>query len=968
MTLPARLLLAAACAALACTVHAADDAAASGAADEAALRVFQDEDYRLAFDVMASTGRLEDALRIAQQAVRERPQSRDWRRRLAQVAEWLGRAPLAAEQWRTLFRRGDRSEETVAGVRRLAPVMDDPEVALQAWSYYAGRTPLTDAQWEEIYWLYENASEPARGSRFLEAQYRARRQPLLLTLAARLAANAGEDARALALFRERVPLEPFSLEAVLQAAFGHMRRDQWQEAQALLQSQARRAPADALEFWRLLGQVAWEQRDFATAEQAYRRTAATPQAEPSDWARLIFLAGQRDPRAAVALAQEAYRRYGTAEQLQQVIEMYGELGDTASQARLYRSLTPQERARAEQHPPFLLGRAQFLLRQGQADAAWQDLLRARQLAPQDGTVIQALLWFMINERRQPELARALQQYRTLAQDDPEFWPAYSAGHQLLGQYQAALAWHRLALQRRPDDALLLLNYADTLELLGHTGMADRLRRQAWPLLRQQRQQQPTDLRALGQKPELQAWARLALRDQSGDPGQALAQQLASQLRGGMTDAATREQIDNLLLGWMALKEQPAQARRWLLQSYLRQSREAPAWAEALVALQLGDTARMEALLARRQRNLPPETRYELALALGQTPLALQTAHEGMAQASAAPAMHERLRQQAPPNAHYLQLHALQDRIDILERRGLQVEGRWVASPGLHVLAGASRRSQSVSEPNFATLLPGSDQLDRIELRWLGAQHENRLSVQQRAGLERVTGLRLYRSARLLPRLDYEIGLDYRHESILSLPLRAAGYESGVYGNLVYSVDRHNYLRVAPRWSRYATQYDDELGSSRMLELEAGHRLQAAFPAWRARVYAVGQDYSRDGSISAANLARLPAYLQTGIAGGTLNAADYFIPQSNTTVGACVSMGDTAAGPGQRGGWRRAWRPFMDLCLRHNSSAGDGYTGLLGLAGSLAGPDELAVQWQGSDGAIPGSAAAQSLSIRYRHYF
>jgi len=968
MTLPARLLLAAACAALACPVSAAEGATAPDAADESALRVFQDEDYRLAYDVMISTSRLQDALRIAQQAVRERPQSRPWRRRLAQVAEWLGRAPLAAEQWRTLFRLGDRAEDTVAAVRRLAPLMDDVEAALQAWAYYAERTPLTDAQWEEIYWLFEDASEPARGSRFLEAQYRARRQPLLLTLAARQAANAGEDARALALYRERAALEPFSLEAVLQAALGHIRRDQWQEAQALLQAQAQRAPADATEFWRLLGQVAWEQRDFNTAEQAYRRTAETPQAERSDWARLIFLAGQSDPRAAAALALEAYRRYGTVEQLQQVLEMYGELGDTASQARLYQSLTAQELARAERHIPFLLGRAQFLQRRGQSEAAWQDLLRARQLAPQDSTVIQTLLWFTINERRLPELSRALQQYRTLAIDDPEFWPAYAAGHQLLGHLQEALAWQRLALQRRDDDPLLLLNYADTLELLGHTGMADRLRRHAWGLLQQQRPQQPADLRALGQKPELQAWARLALRDRSGDPGLALAQQLAGQLRSDAVDAATREQIDNLLLGWMALKEQPEQARRWLLQNYLRQRREAPAWAEAQIALQQGDTARMAALLARGQRTLPPETRYELALALGQTPLALQTAQEGMAQAGPAQAMHERLRQLAPPNAHYLQLRALNERIDILERRGLQFEGRWVASPGLHVLAGASRIGQSVSEPNLATLLPGSDQLDRIELRWLGPQHENRLTVQQRNGIEYVPGLRLYRSARPTARLDYEIGLDYRHESTLTLPLRAAGYESGVYGNVIYSLDRRNYLRVAPRWSRYATQTHDELGSSRMLELEAGHRLQTEFPAWRARVYAVGQDYTRDGSISAANLTRLPAYLQTSIASGALSAADYFIPQNNTTLGACVTMGDTGAAAGQRGGWRRAWRPFMDLCLSHNTAAGDGYTGLLGVAGSLAGPDELALQWQGSDGAVPGSAAAQSLSIRYRHYF
>jgi predicted Zn-dependent protease len=969
MSLLARLIIAAGCAAQLASLRAAEAGSPLPAAQDITLRAFQDDDYRLAFDVMVSTGRLKEALHIARQAVQDQPRSRVWRVRLAQVAEWLGYPSWAAEQWRALFNMGDRSEETVAGVLRLAPAMSDHEVAIRAWAYRAERAPLTDVQWQEIYWLYESSAEPSQGRRFFEIQYRAKRQPLLLDLAARLATNAGEDDRALALYVERVPLEPFSMEAVLQAVFGYIRRDQWNEAQELLQAQTRRVSADASEFWRLLAQVAWERRDFLTAEQAYRRIATLPQGEASDWARLIFLARQRDAHAAVALANEAYRRFGTADHLQQVLEMYGELGDTAGQANVYRSLSPQQLERAEQHVPFLFGRAQFFMRQGKSEAGWQDLLRVRKLAPQDDNLVQALLWFMINERRQSELAQALQQYRARATSDPEFWPTYAAGYQLLGQHQEALSWHLKSLDRRSDDPVLLLNYADTLTQLGRTSMANSVRRHAWRLLQTYRPHQPEDLHALGQQPEMQAWARQALLDQSGDPGQQLVQQLALLLRAGPVDAATQEQIDNLMLGWTALKEQPALARSWLLRSYLRQSREVPAVTDAMVALQQGDVTRMDALLNRGKRSrLPPEMRYELAQALGQTPQALQTAQQGMEQSSSAEVMHERLRQQAPPNANYLQLRAFNEGLNVLERKGLQFEGRWVANPGLHVLAGGSRVGQSSSDPNFSTLAPGSDQLDLLEFRMFGVNHESRITLQQRGALERSQGMRLYRKGHLLARLNYEIGLDYRNESILSLPLRVAGYENSLYASFNYSLDKRNYLRIAPHMSRYYTQYHDELGSGRILELEAGHRLQTEFPAWRARVYALGQDFSANGSISAENLTRLPAYLQTGIGNGTISAADYFVPQSNTTVGGCVSMGDTAAGSGQRGGYRRAWRPFMDLCLRHNTVAGGGYTGLLGVAGSLIGADELAMQWQSSEGAVPGSATTHSLSIRYRHYF
>lgn len=932
------------------------------------LRSFQAEDYRLAYDVMIGARRLEDAWLIAERAVRELPRDRDWRRRLARVAEWTGRLALAAKQWQVLFRLGDRSDDTIVGLQRLAPVADDPDTVLQAWMYSAAHKPLSEAQWAEVYWLFENAADPVRGSRFFEDQYRIRKLPRLLDLAARLAANAGDDDRALALYSERAALEPFSLEAVLQTAFGHIRRDQWPQARAVLQAHASRVPEDAAEFWRLLGQVAWETRDFAGARQAYDRAAHSPRGEAGDWARLVFLARQEDARAATTLALEAYRRFGAVEQLQQALSLYAELGDTAGQRRIYRSLSAEQLARAEQSAQFLLGRAQYFQRNNQSDAAWQDLLRARRLAPQDSSVVQSLLWFLINEGRRPELARAVREYRSLAAGDPDYWLIFAAADQTLGRHEEALAWYQRKLQQQSDDPLVLLNYADELTTLGRTGMADRVRREAWRLLQRQRPTKPMDLRRLGQQASLQAWVRLALRDRPGDPGHQLARELAWQLRSESVDPAAQEEIDNLLLGWALLKEQLPLARDWMLARYVRQSRDAPAWAEAQVALQRGDAERMDALLGARGRSLPAVTRHDLALALGRTPQALQLAQGGASDGEAADAMYERLRTEAPRQVNYLQGRVFDETLDTYQRRGAQFEARWVARPTVQVLAGVTRVQQSSGDADFATLLPGADHLDYAGLRLIGPSREHHLTLTQRDALAHVTGLRLRRLANPNARLSYEAGFDLHQESLLSLPLRVAGYEDGLYASISYNLDQRNYLRVAPRWARYATQYSDALGSGRILELEAGHRLRAGESSWRVRVYAVGQDFNRDGSISAASLASLPAYLQSGIASGSIDAAAYFIPQSNTTVGVCVAAGETAAGVGQNAAYRRAWQPFMDLCLRHNTLAGDGYAGLVGVAGPLAGGDELAVQWQGSDVSVPGSAATHALSIRYRHYF
>jgi hypothetical protein len=67
-------------------------------------------------------------------------------------------------------------------------------------------------------------------------------------------------------------------------------------------------------------------------------------------------------------------------------------------------------------------------------------------------------------------------------------------------------------------------------------------------------------------------------------------------------------------------------------------------------------------------------------------------------------------------------------------------------------------------------------------------------------------------------------------------------------------------------------------------------------------------------------------------------------------------------------YTRAWRPFFDACITHNSVVGSGYTGVLGVAGSLMGEDHLLIQMENRNQSAPGSVSTQSLILKYRHYY
>lgn len=929
------------------------------------LKPFDPQDFALAYDVLLGAGDLQRAFLVAQRAVQVLPNDRQWRRRLAQVSDWTQRPEVAAQQWLALFVQGDRAADTLQAVIRLAPFADQPLLALQAWQELAKRQPLTDAQWLDVFGLYEMAAEPAQGSKFFEDRFAESKKTNLLEFAARLAENAGDDARAQRLYSQRASMLPFSMDMVLRAVVHLVRSDKMQEALALLQAHQHQVPAQAIEYWRLLGQVAWDARDYGAAKTAYAQYADQSTATLADWSRLIFLVRQEHPAQAADLALQAYKRFGSVGQLLLSLGIYAELGDMAAQARVYAALSGLAKDALVKDTRFLMMRAQFYQRQKNTDLAWVDYRQALKQAPQDTDVVLGSLWFLIDVQRVDLLPALMREYAAQAAATPAFWQAYAAASQALERHREAVFWYAKAATQNANDPLMLLNYADALERTDQIGMADRMRRHAWLQLKQKYPQaQPAQ--ATVQSSELLALARLRLMDQPGDPGLALVRQWVSQMRG-LPDAPATEQTAVLVLGWAIVKEQFNNARTWMWLRYARQSQLAPPlWGDSQTALQLQETQTMDRLLMRHGEALPIYNRYDAAHELGHVQQAVDIAFKGMSQQDDEP-LYDRYRQHVPGQANYVQLGLGVEHQGGLNSHGLRFETRLVISPKLHLTLSGSRQQQAGDDLVLQALVPATDRLASVQARWLGERGETSLTIARRDELNGLMSFRLQQSLQLGGRLGFEGTLDVRNEPTVSLPMQVAGYENSLYGTANYTLGKREYVRIAPRYSRYYTQFGDALGSGKMLDMEFGYRVRTEYPDWRLRAFLTRQLFTRSSPLSNASLARLPG-LQDAVSNETIDLLTYFIPESSSTLGACWGMGENLAGQNLQTTYSRAWRPFFDLCLNHNTLNGNGLNGTLGLAGSVTGEDHLLLQLQSSDGTQTGSPPTNSLAVRYRRYF
>jgi len=929
------------------------------------LRAFDAQDYGLAYDVLLGAGDLRRAFQVAQKAVQSVPRDRAWRRKLAQVSRWIGRIEVAAEQWLALFGQGDRAADTLENVMALAPLFNQPQMALQAWQVYAHRHDLTPAQWQDIFALFESTAQPVLGADFFEAQFKQRGQALLLDYAARLAENAGEDARAEGLYRQRSEMLPFDLGSVLRAVVFQIRRNHLAQALELLQRHAPEVPADAAAFWQLLGQVAWEAGDQRAALQAYQRYATLPAAGNADWVRLVELLRQQHPQQAADLALQAYRRFGAIDQLLTALSLYAQLGDQAAQARVLSELGAEATNVAGREPRFLLWRAQFYQRQRQIDLAWADLQVLLRRLPGDVDVLLSSLWLLIDSQRLTELPTLLHAHAAQAAGEPRLWSAYAAASQVLNRQRDALRWYARMVRADQGDPLTLLNYADALERAAQVGMADRVRQHAWQQLKR-RGEDGTALLRPGASPELLALARLSLLNQPGDPAQQLIERLVRQLRA-LPAAQQDEQLIQLVLGWAIVKEQFGNAQAWLWRNYARQTqRDAPLWGVAQTALQLGDAQTMAHWLARKPDALPIYNRYDMAFTLGHQPWAQSVAFDGMSMQDDEP-LYDRYRQHVPEQASYLQWEGLVDHGSQLNAHGHAVELQLALTPQWRLDLSGQRLGLGADAAALTLVTPASDRLTRAALTWQGIGQSGSVTLSKHGALASVTGLRLRYNLAWGQRWALEGGMAYHTESALSEPMRVAGQEDSVFAGVTYNLGRREYGRLGLRRDTFATQWGDPLGKGLALELEAGYRIRTEYPDWRVRSYLTRQMLTRATPLSSVAQQRLSDGLSAQLAQEQTNAVAFFVPESATLVGVCGGMGENLAGQSLQT-YSRGWRPYGELCLNHNASSGTSASATLGLVGSITGEDHLRVQLENSDASGVSGTSATRLTVRYRHYF
>ncbi len=958
-------------------------------AEQLTMKPYDEKDYQMGYAAFLASGELLDAWRVAKSAVQQKPEDLVWRQRLAQLSEWTQKRQDAYTQWLYLYRHDRGNHLANEAVLRLAPVMGDKHMLLSLWLARHVHHKLDDLQLAEVSNLFEATGKVDDGVRFFEKHYATNLNPSYLAAAARLQIRVGQDAEALTTYRRLLASHPPKADWLMGTVMLMLRKKDNQGALAVMEAYQSAIPEKEVAFWQLLGNMSWLQQKNDTSIGAYKKLTDKKEFTDLQRERLYALLQEAYPDEAIRLARDTYRQKPDEKNLLKLLSFLSQQQDWQSFAAIVRrEIDPELLLALEKKPEFLLMRAQYYVQNKEKEAALADVNLAYQLGAKEPATAAQVLWHFIGVKDMARVKELVRIHGKQALDESAFWQPFAAANHELDDIPQAMAFYQKQLSIAPKDALWMLNYADAVARSGQVGMSDRIRRQAWSLLQDQKEAGAEPTLPLSRNPQLLAYANLVLKNLEGDGADQYMRRIVNRLRG--LDAKTQDdqQTNDFILSLAINSNAIPAAKLWLMGRYGKNYKsQAPLWGQTTVALQQNDTQTL-ARLNQNPDGLPPYDRHDIAQALEFEGQAAQIAFDNMRGNKSDNPMHDRyvstyMRQ---ANLAGIQMDAMQG--DSLNRFGgvlytnLRIAPHWhlgleVARNSISqdnakagVFANTNNAKRGVSDVvNESDLLGLSLAYKRSRYQWSVATHKHHVLDDWWSG-EAQGSYTLSRHWSLGASMRY--AMPNRDNTAMSF----AAVEDVLQASALYSVTVRDYLRLSTQLAQYRTQTDRYLGTGAHVDWEIGHRIRTEYPDWNIKLLGAHRRYQRDGSADALSMSVFKdPTLQTLV--GYRESAEYFLPKDTDYFALCAGAGQTLSerrnldGTSQPGRfYSKAWRPLAEVCATYNSAVNaTGYSGLAGLRGSIDGEDQMLLVYQESSGGLQlPNQTTRAITAKYERLF
>jgi hypothetical protein len=907
-----------------------------------APRPLRAQDWDLAWQAFVGAGAVEDAYRLAQRAVAERPNSRLWLGRLAQAARWSNHPQAALGALSRLALQLHEDGDLVPALDLAIGLGDEEQAAVLLRSLMQqGRA--TAAQRRMLSGLYLDIGEPHRAIRQLQRQFSRTHDPKLLWEQAVIYRTLGDPQRELATFeRYRKDFGPGPKVMLAIATIDYVQNRLPQAFAALRAARSRARPADTA-YWQTLSGLAWLLGDYPVAARAAKVLIATDKADASVYLRVVYAEQYRHPRQAFSVAARGWQRTREPALFLSMLGIASSLHPATDWlARAFAMLGPGEGAAFKAIPAYWTSLAALHAGQGKMGAAVHDDRRALRDSPDDEGLLADFLWLLVDHHDLAPFSARLPLLARRARQAPQLWAPLAAAYAALQQPQLALPWLQAQWSTRKNDPLWLIDYADTLQQAGRPAAAWQLRRRAYDLLSRRLASRSS---AQETQANFLALARLATSLAPGDPARRAIEALARQ--------SGRQEARLTVLAWMQSGHAYSLARWWSHRAFV--GKLPPDGARLAQAIGEHDGPTIAHLLDDPGSTLPLRERAGAADALGWKGSALTLTFQGLALEPRSAGLQRQFAAIAVPRADSFGGTAIATETSGLLDAGLDVQAsHWLSPRNQLEIRVDTIHQRTLDSSQFGTP-PALSRAALIAWRHASAIGSLRVDIGAGRNLASWSRAGIEWRKRWTGDLETTLGAVAGARPLDTAALGVAGLEDHIDAGASIRMGPRTQAQLQLQAGRLRAQGGGTLGSVQRFSLAGDYQLWFSPP-----------DFALDASLSGAHYARaasLPAQLTPLVPAEESATVGFFVPDSfaQLCAGGHFNMRYATT-------YTPLLRPYAGADLCDNTVSGRGYDLTAGVATPVSGPDHLSLSVNLENDVGTHSGRTAGVMLRYRHYF
>ena len=900
-------------------------------------------DRDLAWKAFLAAGKLDDAIRLAKQALQAEPNSVLWHRRLASAAEQNNEGALAARNYAWLASAGQQYALLPRAIAMALATQQDSDV-IRLMKLRAMREGFNRDHWQQLVDAMLNAGQ---FQPLLDLLHRAdRRDPrrFFLEQEVRVLGELGQPQRQATVLARIIARYGNRPDSNLHLATLQFVGDHLHAALHTLEQARSRAGQDDHAYWQTLASLAWMLQDIPAASHASMVLVRSGHATMSDYDRLFQAHLARQPAVAYAYALAGWQ------QLRSPVLFFDALTATDRMqapvlARVaFATLRPADVHVLAPNPAFWTSWAYQAALQGHMRRAAALYGRALKAAPGDGNAEAGYIWLLIDSNDIDGLTALVDRLGREQPRSDAVRNALAAGQARVGRPTRALALMAPQRARHGGDAAWLVQYADLLAQVGRRDAAHAERLAAARALARGRgrpaSQADVAARVLLRR---QLTQELAGHIAPGDPARRATARLLAHARVGQV----REQV----LAWTTSLDHPQTSRLWLHLAYGRTP--PPLWAQLGQALAEADDTRAMHLLEHDRKRLPHRDRVEAARRLGWRPLAATLAYRGLEGEPDDAVLAPAFRELALDGSDHVTGTLGWLRTSGVTQLHAEVATRTWLNHEFSLDTQARAMHQIRYDASQIGAVPSLARRGDVTLTQHLARGERGLSIGGGRNLAGYVHIGAFYDYPLSRKINLGVRADIGAAADDSMPLAIAGLADGVSASADDQWTTRDAVSARLDIASLRAQGGGHLGNRQQFDLEYRHQLWQAPPSVTLIASASGAHYQRSSA--------LPDQLRPLLPPGGPASTAFFIPRDYAQ--ACAGVGYNVDAD-------QAWQPRLRLYgtarVCHNSVAGAGTAASGGLVTPVIGNDRLSLgfQYANNTGASATRTLGAMLSYRY----